>query len=143
MYDFEREQKDLGLLSFDISASILWYHRVVCYVCGARQSMSCVVHLNCQTFPTCLTGTQSNCLCYWWPPTGQKETWVLLLSTHPPYLALTTPTHTLLWPRPLTQVVNQVVLWDKIIRRGDSPIVKLHKANNKYRFFDDGRGLLW
>jgi len=41
-----------------------------------------------------------------------------------------------------TQVVNQVVLWDKIIRRGDSPLVELHTVKSKYGFFDDGRGLL-
>jgi len=41
-----------------------------------------------------------------------------------------------------TQVVNQVLLWDKIIRRGDSPLVELHTAKSKYGFLDDGRGLL-
>lgn len=36
---------------------------------------------------------------------------------------------------------NQVVLWDRIIRRGDSAILDLRSASTKYNFFDDGRGL--
>ena len=42
---------------------------------------------------------------------------------------------------PLPQPRNQVVLWDRIIRRGDSAILDLRSAATKYNFFDDGRGL--
>jgi len=38
--------------------------------------------------------------------------------------------------------VNQVVLWDKIILRGESPVIDVSSANPKYYFWDDGNGLL-
>lgn len=38
-------------------------------------------------------------------------------------------------------VVNQVVLWDKIILRGENPVIDLTNMDLKYRFFDDGLGL--
>jgi len=37
--------------------------------------------------------------------------------------------------------VNQVVLWDRIIRRGDDAYLNLKKVNTKYYFFDDGSNL--
>jgi len=37
--------------------------------------------------------------------------------------------------------LNQVVLWDKIIRRGENAYLDLHEMNCKYYFFDDGAGL--
>jgi len=37
--------------------------------------------------------------------------------------------------------VNQVVLWDKIIRRGENAVLNLKKMNTKYYFFDDGNFL--
>ena len=37
--------------------------------------------------------------------------------------------------------VNQVVLWDKIIKRGDNAVLNLKKMNTKYYFFDDGNFL--
>ncbi|CAM4665953.1 unnamed protein product, partial [Lepidochelys kempii] len=37
--------------------------------------------------------------------------------------------------------LNQVVLWDKIILRGDSPKLLLKDMKSKYFFFDDGNGL--
>eukprot|EP00795_Rhopilema_esculentum_P000874 gene874-10623_t len=36
--------------------------------------------------------------------------------------------------------VNQVVLWDKIIQRGDKAVIDLRNMNTKYYFFDDGVG---
>lgn len=36
---------------------------------------------------------------------------------------------------------NQVVIWDKIILRGDSAVLHYHGMNTKYYFFDDGLGL--
>lgn len=42
---------------------------------------------------------------------------------------------------PDLQPRNQVVLWDRIIRRGDSAVLDMHSAATKYNFFDDGRGL--
>lgn len=38
-------------------------------------------------------------------------------------------------------VLNQVVLWDKIIRRGESAILDFKNMNTKYYFWDDGNGL--
>jgi signal peptidase complex subunit 3 len=38
--------------------------------------------------------------------------------------------------------VNQVVLWDKIILRGESPVIDISSASPKYYFWDDGNGLL-
>lgn len=37
--------------------------------------------------------------------------------------------------------VNQIVLWDKIIKEGDSPMLDLHDVNTKYHFIDNGKGL--
>ncbi|PAA68997.1 hypothetical protein BOX15_Mlig015155g1, partial [Macrostomum lignano] len=36
---------------------------------------------------------------------------------------------------------NQVVLWDKIIRRGESARLQYSRVNPKYYFWDDGFGL--
>ncbi|ELU08915.1 hypothetical protein CAPTEDRAFT_225712 [Capitella teleta] len=38
-------------------------------------------------------------------------------------------------------VINQVVLWDQIIKRGDNSILDYHGMNPKYYFWDDGNGL--
>ncbi|XP_013783550.1 signal peptidase complex subunit 3-like [Limulus polyphemus] len=38
-------------------------------------------------------------------------------------------------------VLNQVVLWDKIIRRGDEAKIDYRNVNPKYYFWDDGNGL--
>lgn len=38
-------------------------------------------------------------------------------------------------------VINQVVLWDKIIRRGEDATLDYKKMNTKYYFWDDGNGL--
>jgi len=37
--------------------------------------------------------------------------------------------------------VNQVVIWDKIINRGENPVVDIKSSNPKYYFWDDGDGL--
>ncbi|XP_068259963.1 signal peptidase complex subunit 3 [Nyctibius grandis] len=37
--------------------------------------------------------------------------------------------------------LNQVVLWDKIMLRGDNPRLFLKDMQSKYFFFDDGNGL--
>ncbi|EHB14159.1 Signal peptidase complex subunit 3, partial [Heterocephalus glaber] len=37
--------------------------------------------------------------------------------------------------------LNQVVLWDKIVLRGDNPRLLLKDVKTKYFFFDDGNGL--
>ncbi|GFN76599.1 signal peptidase complex subunit 3 [Plakobranchus ocellatus] len=37
--------------------------------------------------------------------------------------------------------LNQVVLWDKIVKRGDNTILDLRQANTKYYFWDYGNGL--
>ena len=34
-----------------------------------------------------------------------------------------------------------MVIWDKIIRRGDSAVLDLKDMKAKYYFFDDGHGL--
>ncbi|KAM7356564.1 signal peptidase complex subunit Spase22-23 [Cochliomyia hominivorax] len=38
-------------------------------------------------------------------------------------------------------VLNQVVLWDKIIRRGENAVLDFKNMNTKYYFWDDGNGL--
>ncbi|KAL6487723.1 hypothetical protein MHYP_G00043490 [Metynnis hypsauchen] len=40
-----------------------------------------------------------------------------------------------------SNVLNQVVLWDKIVMRGDSTKLNLKDMKSKYYFFDDGNGL--
>lgn len=37
--------------------------------------------------------------------------------------------------------LNQVVLWDKIIQRGENAILDFKNINTKYYFWDDGNGL--
>ncbi|KAF2894237.1 hypothetical protein ILUMI_11930 [Ignelater luminosus] len=37
--------------------------------------------------------------------------------------------------------LNQVVLWDKIILRGENAVLNLKNMNPKYYFWDDGNGL--
>lgn len=37
--------------------------------------------------------------------------------------------------------LNQVVLWDKIILRGENAILDFKNMNTKYYFWDDGNGL--
>jgi len=37
--------------------------------------------------------------------------------------------------------LNQVVLWDRIIQRGQNPILNLKNLHSKYYFWDDGHGL--
>ncbi|CAB4062084.1 SPCS3 [Lepeophtheirus salmonis] len=37
--------------------------------------------------------------------------------------------------------INQVVLWDKIIKRGQNAILDYRSMNAKYYFWDDGNGL--
>ncbi|NXW36776.1 SPCS3 peptidase, partial [Phaetusa simplex] len=50
-----------------------------------------------------------------------------------------------LWVLRYTQkkksALNQVVLWDKIMLRGDNPRLFLKDMKSKYFFFDDGNGL--
>ncbi|TSX30750.1 Signal peptidase complex subunit 3 [Bagarius yarrelli] len=37
--------------------------------------------------------------------------------------------------------MNQVVLWDKIVKRGENTRLELRDMKSKYYFFDDGNGL--
>uniref|UniRef100_T1JM89 Signal peptidase complex subunit 3 n=1 Tax=Strigamia maritima TaxID=126957 RepID=T1JM89_STRMM len=37
--------------------------------------------------------------------------------------------------------LNQVVLWDKIIQRGENSLLDFKNMNSKYYFWDDGNGL--
>lgn len=36
-----------------------------------------------------------------------------------------------------------MVLWDKIILRGEKAVIDYQDINGKYPFFDDGTGLRW
>lgn len=38
--------------------------------------------------------------------------------------------------------LNQVVLWDKILLRGENAVLNFKNMNTKYYFWDDGNGLL-
>lgn len=40
-----------------------------------------------------------------------------------------------------TNELNQVVLWDKIILRGENALLDFKNMNTKYYFWDDGNGL--
>nr|QBH72887.1 microsomal signal peptidase 23 kd subunit [Brunneria borealis]QBH72900.1 microsomal signal peptidase 23 kd subunit [Orthoderella ornata] len=40
-----------------------------------------------------------------------------------------------------TNKLNQVVLWDKIILRGENAVLDFKNMNTKYYFWDDGNGL--
>lgn len=37
--------------------------------------------------------------------------------------------------------INQIILWDKIIKRGDDAKLDFKKMSSKYYFWDDGNGL--
>ncbi|XP_031783876.1 signal peptidase complex subunit 3 [Nasonia vitripennis] len=37
--------------------------------------------------------------------------------------------------------INQIILWDKIILRGDNAVLDFKNMNTKYYFWDDGNGL--
>lgn len=37
--------------------------------------------------------------------------------------------------------VSQIVLWDKIVLRGDNAVLDFKNMNTKYYFWDDGNGL--
>lgn len=37
--------------------------------------------------------------------------------------------------------INQIVLWDKIVLRGDNAVLDFKNMNTKYYFWDDGNGL--
>lgn len=39
--------------------------------------------------------------------------------------------------------LNQVVLWDKILLRGENAVLDFKNMNTKYYFWDDGNGLKW
>jgi hypothetical protein len=39
-----------------------------------------------------------------------------------------------------TNDINQVIVWDKIIKRGEKSKLNLKRKPLKYRFFDDGQG---
>ncbi|KAK3554579.1 hypothetical protein QTP70_025535 [Hemibagrus guttatus] len=40
-----------------------------------------------------------------------------------------------------SNALNQVVLWDKIVKRGENTKLELKEMKSKYYFFDDGNGL--
>jgi signal peptidase complex subunit 3 len=40
-----------------------------------------------------------------------------------------------------SNLLNQVVLWDKIILRGENSVLDFKNMNTKYYFWDDGNGL--
>ena len=50
--------------------------------------------------------------------------------------------HDIVIPSSHTQIINQVVLWDKIIKRGDPAVISALGIKPEYIFFDDGFGLL-
>lgn len=41
-----------------------------------------------------------------------------------------------------TNELNQVVLWDKILLRGENAALDFKNMNTKYYFWDDGNGLV-
>ncbi|RLU22697.1 hypothetical protein DMN91_004975 [Ooceraea biroi] len=40
-----------------------------------------------------------------------------------------------------TSLIRHVVLWDKIVLRGDNAVLDFKNMNTKYYFWDDGKGL--
>ncbi|KAF5901697.1 signal peptidase complex subunit 3, partial [Clarias magur] len=40
-----------------------------------------------------------------------------------------------------SNALNQVVLWDRIVQRGETTKLELKEMKSKYFFFDDGNGL--
>ncbi|XP_061687200.1 signal peptidase complex subunit 3 isoform X2 [Syngnathoides biaculeatus] len=97
-----RERSDLGFITFDLSADILYIS--VQYLTGMLNS----------SFSICL------------PSTPQKA------------ITMESPAPS---PRAPKMSLNQVVLWDKIVLRGENNKLNLRNTKSKYFFFDDGNGL--
>ena len=90
----------------------------------------------------CLTGTQSSCLSTSSQNIALRKMYVCVLCVFVVYVCVHARTCKLQSYCCISfQPVNQVVLWDKIILRGDSAYLDLSGAKTKYRFFDDGKGL--
>ncbi|KAG8134746.1 putative Signal peptidase complex subunit 3 protein [Naja naja] len=96
------ERSDLGIITFDISADILYYKFSKSNICSLSFS-----HL------------QS---IFDW---NVKQLFLYLSAEY----------------STKNNALNQVVLWDKIILRGDNPKLLLKDMKSKYFFFDDGNGL--
>jgi len=47
----------------------------------------------------------------------------------------------LIFHKRINNIYWQVVLWDKIVLRGDNAVLDFKNMNTKYYFWDDGKGL--
>ncbi|NXT60659.1 SPCS3 peptidase, partial [Chaetops frenatus] len=93
-----RERSDLGFVTFDITADILYGKNVFFLTCIHLQSI------------------------FDW---NVKQLFLYLSAEY----------------STKNNALNQVVLWDKIMLRGDNPRLSLKDMKSKYFFFDDGNGL--
>ncbi|KAK1791934.1 hypothetical protein P4O66_013192 [Electrophorus voltai] len=116
-----RERSDLGFVTFDLSADIL-----------LRTLWTLMCPLQITTIDTCGVSLCSRCLHHdcllHLEPIFDWNVKQLFL-----YLSAEYATR--------SNVLNQVVLWDKILLRGENTRLELKDMKSKYFFFDDGNGL--
>eukprot|EP00058_Branchiostoma_floridae_P025944 XP_002611434.1 hypothetical protein BRAFLDRAFT_117221 [Branchiostoma floridae] len=113
-----RDKNDLGFITFDLQADILTSLIFISCTCMFEMLTILTVCLSC-FFLTKSPHLQH--LFNW----NMKQLFLYLTAEY------TTPYNKL----------NQVVLWDKIIRRGENARLDYRSLHSKYYFFDDGKGL--
>ena len=114
-YSASREKHDLGFLTFDLQVSFLRTKVLVkCHrlICGFVTIKMSSLYFQADLSP----------LFNW----NVKQLFLYLTAEY----------------ETKTNKVNQVVLWDKIIQRGENAVLDYRSMNTKYYFWDDGNGLL-
>lgn len=147
-YAVSREKNDLGALRFDLSTDLTplfnWNTKqLFLYLTAEYQTQNNKVNqvrmwnLSLE-FPYWGCQTQAYIQLISIPIVRQKQTNVHIYKK-------TTMVYTFIrYPYNVLCIVHgvQVVLWDKIIQRGEASVVKLKNQHLKYYFWDDGNGLL-
>ncbi|KAL7981881.1 hypothetical protein Chor_000938 [Crotalus horridus] len=127
------ERSDLGIITFDISADILYDK---CLTNGRNRSTCCfivrVLKALCNKMVFFSSQIKVKFICSLSFSHLQS---IFDWNVKQLFLYLSAEYST------KNNALNQVVLWDKIILRGDSPKLLLKDMKSKYFFFDDGNGL--
>ncbi|KAM6971907.1 signal peptidase complex subunit 3 [Aplochiton taeniatus] len=125
-----RERSDLGFITFDLTADILFLLLIKneknrlgnltlanCFMCSHNINGVAVIDV-CLPEP----------LCVHLKPIFDWNVKQLFLYMSAEYATK-------------SNALNQVVLWDKIVLRGENTKLNLRDTKSKYFFFDDGNGL--
>ncbi|KAG5319843.1 SPCS3 peptidase, partial [Pseudoatta argentina] len=119
-YSASREKNDLGYLTFDLQTDILFTHSIN----HVRLSLVfLIVFFNSYILNyICLTKFLHLTPLFNW---NVKQLFLYLTAEY----------------QTENNEFNQVVLWDKIVLRGDNAVLDFKNMNTKYYFWDDGKGL--